>query len=223
MKNIFLIFILCLVSELQTVNPSPERERPILKNEEISFEISSYNTSIVLEQVKIPKTMKVYFLLSNSAADINWEALTGYSLSPGGFDKGVVLDGLEKNQMISFEKLQTHTSYCLYYFSEDKETQQRTEVMVYEIETKSSSTKSQEENKSNLLIKSRFFAEEVFDSEFLKTVASVCIPGFVICLISLFLQKMDRVPDECFSFDKNYSQQEINKNEDDSRHVRKVE
>jgi len=213
MKKIFLIFTLCLISELQTVNPSLERENSTLKSEEISFEINVDDTSIVLEQVKIPETMKVYFLLSNAAADINWETLTGYSLSPGGFDKGVVLDGFEKDQMIRFEKLQTHTSYRLYYFSEDKETQQRTEVLMYEIETRSSLKKSREESKVNLPTKSRSLIEEVFDYEFLKTMASVCIPGFVICLISLFLQKMDQVPDECFSFDKNYSHQDDSKHE----------
>lgn len=204
MKSIFLIFTLCLISGLQTVNPSIEKEHSILKGPEMSFEISISDTSIVLEQVKIPESMKMYFLLSNSAVDINWETLTGYSLSPGGFDKGIVLDGLGKDQMISFEKLQSHTSYCLYYFSEDKETQQKSEVMAYEIETKSFASPKMSLSRS----------DEIFNAEFLKTMASVCIPGLMICLVSVFLQKMDQVPDECFSFKKNSSHQET----DDSKH-----
>ncbi len=214
MKSIFLIFTLCLISGLQTVNPSIEKEQSTVKGPEISFEINISDSSIVLEQVKIPESLKMYFLLSNSAAEINWETLAEYTLSPGGFDKGIVLDGLEKDQMVSFEKLQSHTSYCLYYFSEDKETQQKSEVMVYEIETKSLAKKNQEKKMS--------LSEEILNAEFLRTMASVCIPGLMICLVSVFLQKMDQVPDECFSYKKNCSyQKEIAKTEDDSKHVRK--
>jgi len=192
------------VSELQTALPDFDENEIIVAAPEITFQITFHDTSMVLEQLKVPKSITASFLLSRSQRDLNWETLTRSIFNPHGPDEGVILDGIDEDQTVCFTKLQSHSSYYLYYFSEDKETKQRSQIQRSEIETKP----------VNL---SPNVSYELFNAEFLQTMASVCIPAFMIYFTSLFLQKMDQVPDECFSFNTT-SHPEICETDDDHKH-----